>query len=527
MNDITVDVAIIGGGLAGNLLARQLRKTVPRLRVVIFEKSLSTSFKVGESAVEIASDYFVRRLGLSRYLYDQQLPKNGLRFFFDTPGKDADLIDMSEIGSSGLPFIPGFQIDRARLEADLLRMNREDGVDIHQGATVRDLMLSTGGQTGDGHLLQVTTERETRSCQCRWVIDASGRSSLIARQLNLRAPEEDHEVAAVWGRFCDVADLDSFGPEEFRKRVRYSSRVLSTNHFFYPGYWIWFIPLGRGITSVGVVTDRTAIWDDSLRKKEGFVEFLNGHRAVRSLLTHADLIDIGSYRQLAYASRGYFSGDRWGLTGEAAAFTDPFYSPGLDFIALENDFITDLIRRDCGGESSERLHDLANLYSRYMSFRYEASMRLYRGLYSTLGSYELLKVKWQLDGALYYHLWVSQYMQDLHLNEQFMRQQLEEREGVLNLLSNYADCFKDIEQQMRERGDYYRMNTGCFSDGLEGIDFVKEVGLPQSRYAGLKRLNDILNGIRLRLLDLSGSEPNAASRNVIPLSQFLVRRSLI
>lgn len=95
-----LDVAIIGGGLAGNSLARQLKRTFPELRVGVFEKNASTTFKVGESTVEVAANYLIRRIGLSGYLYDQHLPKNGLRFFFDRPDKSAPFIDMSEIGGS-------------------------------------------------------------------------------------------------------------------------------------------------------------------------------------------------------------------------------------------------------------------------------------------------------------------------------------------------------------------------------------------------------------------------------------------
>ena len=51
------DVAILGGGLAGNLLARQLRRTLPELRIGLFERSTSTSYKVGEATVEIAANY--------------------------------------------------------------------------------------------------------------------------------------------------------------------------------------------------------------------------------------------------------------------------------------------------------------------------------------------------------------------------------------------------------------------------------------------------------------------------------------
>src|SRR5690606_30686950 len=107
------------------------------------EKATTTSFKVGESTVELASNYLVRRLGLSRYLYEHQLPKNGLRFFFDTPERDGDLEALSEMGSVALAYLPAFQLDRSRIEADLLAMNAEAGVAVHHGR-VKGLALSEG-----------------------------------------------------------------------------------------------------------------------------------------------------------------------------------------------------------------------------------------------------------------------------------------------------------------------------------------------------------------------------------------------
>jgi len=314
--------------------------------------------------------------------------------------------------------------------------------------------------------------------------------------------------------------------DRFHKRVRYTCRRLSTTHFCYPGYWIWFIPLGNGVTSIGVVTDRSASWTDRLRKQEGFLDFLKDHQAVWSLLSHAELIDIGSYGQLAYGTGQYFSGDRWALTGEAAAFTDPFYSPGSDFIALENDFITDLIRRDEEGISDERREALANLYSEYMRFRYEASMRLYRNLYSVLGSYALMKLKWQLDFPLYYHMWLSQYMQDHHLQEEFLIEQVEDRHRILNALSNFSDLFKKLEGRLKENGDYFGMNESKFTNALEGMGWADQVGISQGAHQEFKRLNEIFNSNRQQALDLlEGGQEDHVPRH-LSLSQFLVPRAL-
>ena len=54
--ELGLDVAIIGGGLAGNLLARQLLRTRPELSVGLFERETGTSYKVGEASVEITAN---------------------------------------------------------------------------------------------------------------------------------------------------------------------------------------------------------------------------------------------------------------------------------------------------------------------------------------------------------------------------------------------------------------------------------------------------------------------------------------
>ena len=331
-----------------------------------------------------------------------------------------------------------FQLDRSLLEADLLRMNQEDGVDLHRESRVYNIQLSSDSST---HKFSVQNGSQQWEGECRWLIDASGRSSILAKQEKLRKPEPHHSVAAVWGRFRNVENLDEVGPESFRQRVNGTSRRESTTHFCYPGYWIWFIPISRDVVSVGIVMERTAGWQEYLRKPEGFLDFLKQHHAPWSLLEDAELLDIGSFQHLPYRTRQFFSPHRWGLTGESAAFTDPFYSPGSDFIALENDFLTNFIRQEEEGISTRHLHHLVNLSNAYMHFRYEASMYLYRDLYSLFGSYELLKLKFQLDLPLYYHLWLSEFMQDLHLNEDFLTNQVQEQQQVLNALSTFSQLF--------------------------------------------------------------------------------------
>ncbi|MGO8999482.1 MAG: tryptophan 7-halogenase, partial [Polyangiaceae bacterium] len=111
------DVVVIGSGIAGAFLSRQLKLTLPELSILVLESAEAIEdYKVGESTVEVSSSYMIRRLGLSTYLYQHQLLKNGLRFFFDSPEKDLPITEMSEIGSDHFPFHPSFQLERASLE---------------------------------------------------------------------------------------------------------------------------------------------------------------------------------------------------------------------------------------------------------------------------------------------------------------------------------------------------------------------------------------------------------------------------
>ncbi len=518
-----LDVAILGGGLAGNLLARQLSRTAPGLRIGLFESSTESSWKVGESVVEIGSHYLVKRLGLSRYLYDRHFPKNGLRYFFDDEARSLPLWEMSEIGPINLPFHPAFQIDRSLFEADLLAMNRSAGVDVHVGVRARPLEIGSGGAP---HVFEISGKSGTRRHAARWLVDAAGRSDLLARKLGLRERENVHRVGSVWGRFEGVADVDDLGPEAWRARVRYSSRFLSTIHFFYPGYWIWFIPLHDGITSVGV-TGRTGRDESALRSPEGFRAFLDSHAAIAQLLRGAKGLDVGSYAQIAYGTRRFFSPDRWGLTGESASAADPLYSPGTDFIAHENDFLADLIGRDFAGAPATEIEERCELYDGFMKFRHEATLALYRDLYETFGSYELGRLKWDFDIGCYYNLWVSPYLRDEHLDPRWLRRQLRMAPLILRALGNFNALFREVSNALHARGEFWRMNRGEFTPGLESLDFLERVGLARSRREVLEKTEEIFNAVRARALHLLGPEPGRDPDRMLSLSALLSADSLV
>lgn len=80
------DVIICGAGIAGLTLARQIRKTVPDVSLLLIEglgdKSRSGAIQVGESTIEISANYLANVVGLRDYLEATHYHKWGLRFFF-------------------------------------------------------------------------------------------------------------------------------------------------------------------------------------------------------------------------------------------------------------------------------------------------------------------------------------------------------------------------------------------------------------------------------------------------------------
>src|SRR4051812_9046956 len=196
------DVAILGGGLAGGCLARQLRQEAPELRVLVVEKRQhpvpEAAFKVGESSVEIGAHYFQKRLGLEPHLRARQLEKLGLRYFF-TNGDNRDLTTRVELGPPQFPPVPSFQLDRGRLENMLLETNADLGIDVMHGSRVTELVLADPHEDESLHRITVTTAIAERRVAARWVVDATGRTGLIKRKLGLAKPST-HGANASWWR---------------------------------------------------------------------------------------------------------------------------------------------------------------------------------------------------------------------------------------------------------------------------------------------------------------------------------------
>ena len=127
------DVVVIGGALAGSSTALQLLRAKPGLRILILEKSTRFSRRVGEATVEISAFFLGRVLGLTRHLNEAHLVKQGMRFWF-TNETASTLKECGEIGGRYQVRLPAYQLDRAVIDEEVIRLAQDAGAKVLRGS---------------------------------------------------------------------------------------------------------------------------------------------------------------------------------------------------------------------------------------------------------------------------------------------------------------------------------------------------------------------------------------------------------
>ena len=368
------DLLIIGHSMAGGCLARQMKLEHPELRITVIERKTEFGYWVGESTLEAFWNYAATSLDLGHYLDTNHLYKHGLRFFYDSKEHDLALKDMSEVGRSWYHGTPAHQIDRKKFDTDLCRMNIELGIDVRLGVTVTDVALDRD----HGH----TIKTAAGNFRAKWVVDAAGFASPIARQLGIcEIKNDEHPISSYWARVSGVANLDLLGGKEWRQRVRYTTRTLATTHFMYGGYWFWLIPLDGETYSIGLVTKNDEC-DIKIKGEQEFLDFLRTHKCMEELLP-VETTKILDYTQMKNLSRRVsapYSEDRWFLTGMSAVFLDPLLSPGSAYLSDSNRMIGDMIKADMQGDD-EAYRVMVPVFNRFSQFWLDNFFLHIKGLY--------------------------------------------------------------------------------------------------------------------------------------------------
>lgn len=432
-------VVICGGGLAGLTLALQLRRNHPEIEISVIEKTVrpldEAAHKVGESTVEIGAHYLSSVLGLKKYLKEKQLPKLGLRYFYGDTSKPFET--RPELGPSMFSPVPTYQLDRGILENDLREMVVNSGVELLEGASLKEISIEDSALNS---VTYVQNEAE-KTIQANWVVDAMGRRRYLQTKLGLKK-ESPHSASSIWFRMEGKVTVDDLVPRSVTKwhNRNIEDRFYSTNHLMGLGYWVWLIPLSSGNTSIGIVTQND-LHDFAAysRSYETSFEWLQKHEpSLAKHLEGREPLDFRKIKNYSYSSEQLFSENGWSCVGEAGIFSDPFYSPGSDMIAITNTFTSNLIREDVNGKlSSEKVNQLNDFILKNM---FPDQLNYYVEGYHTFGNTQVAASKFLWDTLYYWRVYAHAFMTGVYADF-----------DKLNVFERHVKQFAKLNRGMQKR----------------------------------------------------------------------------
>jgi flavin-dependent dehydrogenase len=313
MNDMstTTDVVVIGGGPAGATVSTLLAQKGHR--VELFERDRFPRFHIGESM--IPDTYFaIQRTGLLEKMKRSHFVKKYSVQFINQHGKLSEPFyfwDNKPHESSQT-----WQVVRSEFDKLNLDHARENGVNVHEGARVLEVLFEGKRAVGvrvkpeDGH------EQEVRS---KVVIDASGQSTLIIDRFGLRDWDPKLKKAALWTYWK--------GAQRDTGRDEGATLVIQTKG---KTGWFWYIPQHDDIVSVGVVADHDYLFKRGNKDMEAiYFEEVAKAPGLQPRIQNATRCDIFRIQKEYTYRTKQGAGDGWVLVGDAFGFLDPLYSSGL------------------------------------------------------------------------------------------------------------------------------------------------------------------------------------------------------
>jgi flavin-dependent dehydrogenase len=310
------DCVVIGGGPAGSTISTILADYGHR--VLLLERARFPRHHIGESLMP-QTYWTFQRIGMLEKMKSSDFPVKESVQFVSSTGHESQPYFFPDRDPNEWSYT--WQVKRDKFDKMMLENAREHGVEVREGANVKEVLFEGGRAVGVRVQYQGADERIT----ARVVADASGNNAILSRQLRIRDADPGLKNAAMYAYWK--------GARRDPGRNSGATLVISTPD---KRGWFWSIPLPNDITSIGIVAPTSYLClgrgDDPLAILEEEIANCPGiRRRVENAERVSQAYVTGDY---TYRSRA-IAGDGWVLVGDAFGFLDPIYSSGV-FLALKS-----------------------------------------------------------------------------------------------------------------------------------------------------------------------------------------------
>ena len=209
-----------------------------------------------------------------------------------------------------------YQVTRSEFDKLLLDHSRENGAEVREETEVKKIAFKPDRVTIDIE----TSTGVSETLEARYLLDCSGRQTVLGNFYNLKRTYDHLQKFSVFAHYENVDRAEGIDGTLIRM-VRGLDR------------WFWMIPLTQTRMSIGVVMDSATFRAMKLSPEATLEKCIAEQPMVFERMKRAERVSpVYSAGDYSYRN-AKFSGDRWLLAGDAAAFIDPVFSSGV-FLAI-------------------------------------------------------------------------------------------------------------------------------------------------------------------------------------------------